>query len=86
LNIGGRMTLPVGERTFRVKVYPRSAKPRITEEPDGSLKVYVAAAPDKGKANDEVIKTLAGHFGVSKTSVQIVRGQASREKLVRLGE
>jgi uncharacterized protein (TIGR00251 family) len=80
------MDVPVDERTVRVKVYPRSAKPRVVEEPDGVFKVYVAAAPDKGKANDELLKALSRHFGVSKTSLQIIRGQASREKLVRLSE
>jgi uncharacterized protein YggU (UPF0235/DUF167 family) len=46
--------------------------------------VYVSAAPEKGRANSEVIKALSRHLGVNRASLEITRGETSREKLVRI--
>ena len=37
-----------------------------------------------GKANAELIKFLAGFFGVSKGDIEIICGETSRDKLVRV--
>jgi hypothetical protein len=44
----------------------------------------VAAPPEKGKANKELIKLLAGALGVRKDQVEIVSGQRARRKRVRV--
>lgn len=49
---------------------------------DGTLKVKVHAVAEKGRANDELVRVLAEHFGVSKSSITIVRGQTSTRKCV----
>lgn len=67
-----------------MKVYTKASRPRVTEEEDGSYRVYVSAAPEKGKANDEVLKALSRHLGLGKTALEIVRGQTARDKLIRL--
>ena len=46
------------------------------------LGVKVAAPPDKGKANKSVIVLLAKQFGLTKSSVSVAAGQASRLKTV----
>jgi uncharacterized protein (TIGR00251 family) len=46
------------------------------------LKVRVKAAPDKGRANDEVIELLSEYFRVPRLCVTIARGAASRNKLI----
>jgi uncharacterized protein (TIGR00251 family) len=51
---------------------------------DGSLKVKVAAVPEKGKANDELCEVLAKHFGVPKGGVEVISGQTSTRKRVRI--
>ena len=51
---------------IQVKVKPNSKKPGITEEEDGSLLVRLKSLPVDGKANKELIQTLAKHFGVAK--------------------
>lgn len=51
---------------------------------DGTLKVRVAAAPEKGKANAELLSFLARHYGVSRNDVSIVTGAASPLKHVRI--
>jgi len=71
-------------RMVSVKVCTGSSKPRVEEEPDGSYRVYVAASPERGKANVELLKVIARYLGVAKSSISIVRGQTSREKLLKI--
>ena len=71
--------------TRRVKVIPRSPKSEIAGEmADGTLKVKVAAPPEKGKANDVLCAFLAEHYGVPRSAVTIVSGHAATLKLVRI--
>ena len=49
------------------------------------LEVRVAAAPADGAANAEVVALLAKLLGLAKRDVEIVGGETSRHKRVRLG-
>jgi uncharacterized protein YggU (UPF0235/DUF167 family) len=44
--------------------------------------VRIAAAPEGGRANDELVRLLASVLGVSERSVSIVAGRHSRSKVV----
>jgi uncharacterized protein (TIGR00251 family) len=69
--------------TLRVKVIPRSAKTEIVGQmADGTLKIRIAAPPEKGKANAELIRFLAAHYGVSR--VEIISGHTAALKMVLL--
>ena len=69
----------------RVKVIPRSAKTEVAGElADGTLKVRVAAPPEKGKANEELCRFLAECHGVAKSAVRVISGHTSARKLVRI--
>jgi uncharacterized protein (TIGR00251 family) len=71
--------------TIRVKVIPRSVKTEIAGKmADGTLKVKVAAPPEKGKANEALCVFLAGHYKVPRASVTIVSGQSAALKLIRV--
>ena len=50
----------------------------------GIIKVNIAAVPEKGKANRELIKLLAGEFKVDKDKIKIVSGKSSKLKLVKI--
>ena len=41
-------------------------------------------APDKGKANEDVIKILAKHFKTSKGCITIVKGLTSNKKIIKI--
>lgn len=70
---------------IRVKVIPKSSKTELAGYlPDGTWKVRVAAAPEKGKANRALCEFLAGHLGVAKSKVRIVSGGTSHLKRVRV--
>jgi uncharacterized protein YggU (UPF0235/DUF167 family) len=49
-----------------------------------SWKVRVAAAPERGKANDAVLELLAETLAVPRASVTLVSGGSSRNKIVEL--
>ncbi|MGF1578140.1 MAG: DUF167 domain-containing protein [Gemmataceae bacterium] len=63
-----------------VKAQPAAKKSNIVGEQAGALKVAVTAAPEQGKANKALIQTLAKELGFKKSQVEIVSGQASRDK------
>lgn len=70
---------------YNVHVKPGSKKgPLVEQGSDGELVVYVRARAVDGKANDAVIVLLAKHFGVPKSRIEIVRGQTSRHKTIRV--
>jgi hypothetical protein len=54
--------------------------------PDGTWKVKVAAAPEKGKANRALCAFLAEKLGVAKSKVHIVAGETSQLKRIRVDE
>ena len=69
---------------LRVRVQPRASANEITGVRDGTLLVRVTAAPADGKANHAVRKLIARRLRMGVTRVEIVRGAASRDKVLRL--
>lgn len=67
-----------------VRVKPGSRKGPLVETSDDGLTVYVRERAVDGAANAGVIAALAAHFEVSKSRIEIVRGQTSRIKHVRV--
>ena len=66
-------------------IKPNSAKgPLVELQPDGSLIVYVREVPEKGRANDALVKLLADHLDLPKSCVSITRGHTSRHKIVEI--
>ena len=70
---------------LRVKVIPKSPKSEIVDEmADGTLKIRIAAPPEKGKANAELIKFLSKHFSVNKDQISIISGKSDPLKLIKI--
>ena len=72
--------------TFQVRATPRAKRNKVQRQPDGSLKVYVTAPPEDGRANEAVIEVLAEFFGVKRRQVEIISGATSRNKVVRVAD
>ncbi len=81
---GSFMTQTRDGTLLAVKVVPGARAERIGPVAGGRLRVAVTAAPEKGKANRELVKLLAGRLGVRKSDISIERGETAREKLVLL--
>jgi uncharacterized protein len=73
-----------GALIFKVKVSPRASRTAIAGEHGGMLKIQLAAPPVDGAANDELTRTLAKAFGVSRSSVRIAAGTTSKFKRVNV--
>jgi hypothetical protein len=70
---------------INVKISPKSARSEVVGTlADGTLRVKVAAAPEKGKANEELCNVMAKHFGVPRSSVTILAGATSQRKRIRI--
>lgn len=70
---------------IRVKVIPKSSKTELVGVlPDGTWKVKVAAAPEKGKANRALCDFIAEHLDVAKSRVRIASGETSHLKRIHI--
>jgi len=66
-------------------VIPKSSKTELVGlMPDGTYKIKVAATPEKGKANRALCEFLAEHFDVGISQVQILSGETSHIKRIRI--
>ena len=69
---------------IEVRVKPLARKTALAGLYADRLKVQVSAAPDKGKANRELVDLIAKEFDIAKSDVTIIKGQKSRNKTIVL--
>jgi uncharacterized protein (TIGR00251 family) len=69
---------------LHVRVQPKARANAVKGWHGAALRVSVTAAPEDGKANRAVIDLLAETFDVAPSSINLVRGAASRDKWFRL--
>jgi uncharacterized protein len=70
---------------LRVRVKPNSRTSALSQEEDGTWLARLRSPPVDGKANQELIELIAGHFRCRKSAVSIKSGARGRVKLVRIG-
>ena len=66
-----------------IKAVPGASKSAFGEVKDGRLKVRIAAAPEDGKANEELRSFLAKTLELSKKDIVLESGAKSRLKTLR---
>jgi uncharacterized protein (TIGR00251 family) len=69
---------------LKVYLQPKSSKNEVMGLYRDGIKVKVTAPPVEGKANEALIRLLAKEFGISPSSIQIIKGLHSREKTLRI--
>ncbi len=69
---------------LNVRAAPRSSRAGLDGTVGDAVKVRVRSAPVDGKANKELIETLADAFRVAKSAVSFVSGETSKTKRVLL--
>ncbi len=67
-----------------VKVKARSRRNEVARREDGSFLVSTTAPPEGGRANAAVISLLAQYMDKPKSSIRIVKGVASRSKIIEI--
>lgn len=73
-----------GGVTLKVRVQPRAGRTEIAGEHAGAIKLRIAAPPLEGRANKECKRYLAKLLKVGATSVEIISGESSRDKVIRV--
>lgn len=71
-------------RIIQVKVIPKSSKQRISEVSPENFKVWVHSAPEKGRANEEVIELMSDYFNIPPSRVKLIKGERSRTKTLAI--
>ncbi|MEJ2344154.1 MAG: DUF167 family protein [Gammaproteobacteria bacterium] len=69
---------------MNIRLQPRASRDEIVGAQGTRLKIRITAPPVEGKANAHLVRFLAKAFGVSRSQVLLVSGEASREKRVRV--
>jgi len=69
---------------FTAKIVPGSSRTALGGLLDDMIKIKIAAAPEKGKANQCLVAFLAKRLGVKKNAVQIVSGQTHPVKQLQV--
>ena len=69
---------------LKVKAVPGASRSEIVGRLGEALKIRVAAPPEGGKANREILELLAERLGLPAAAVTLVSGAASSAKVVEL--
>ena len=69
---------------IEIKVTTKASVAKVIGYENGQLRVKISAAPDKGKANAQLIELLSEFFKVPKSKIKIISGETSRIKLVEV--
>lgn len=64
-----------------IRISPNAKKNEIIKDGD-TIKVKITAQPIDGKANKAVIEFLSKNFKIPKTSIQILKGETSKDKTI----
>lgn len=67
-----------------LKVIPRSYKSQIIGIENESLRLRLKASPVDGAANEALVEFLGELFNCSKNHFNILRGQHSKHKVIRI--
>lgn len=69
---------------IQVKVSPNAKEAKVEKENERALRVKVNAPARGGKANKRLIEILAEYFSKPKSSIKIVKGLTSKNKMVEI--
>jgi uncharacterized protein len=86
--LGDDVLIPVSDHplgaTFAIRVQPRAARTAITGTVGDRLKLSLSAPPLDGRANLAVVEFFSEIFSVPRSTVQVVAGERSRNKVIRI--
>lgn len=74
----------MAETLLKLHVTPRGSRSEITGWRDDTLCVKITAPPVEGAANAAIVKFIADSLKVRKSQVELISGERSREKTVRI--
>ncbi len=72
-----------GQKIF-ITAKPSARENRVERIDPTHFKIWVKEPPDEGRANTAVLRELAGFLGVPKSSLELVSGHKSKQKVFSL--
>ena len=81
---GAQLRMTLKQSTLDVRVQPKAKQNSIDVLKDGTVRIRVTAAPERGKANYAVIQVLAKRLGVARSTITVRRGTTSRLKTLHI--
>lgn len=70
--------------TIAIKAIPNAPRSEVVGWLGDALKVKVHAPPVEGRANEALCEFLADELDLPRRAVSVLRGDTSRQKLVRI--
>ena len=67
---------------INVSVTPNSRRPSVSKIDEERYEVKVDEKPEGGRANARLVEILSEYFGIGKSSISIIKGFRSRDKVV----
>jgi uncharacterized protein YggU (UPF0235/DUF167 family) len=78
------LSLGPGTVTLNVMARPGASHVGLLRVDPRGLVIGIAATPERGKANAELINTVAQMAGVARSAVELVAGASARQKSLRI--
>jgi uncharacterized protein len=76
--------MAVASTRLKLRVVPGAGRSEVVGRYGAAWKIRVGAAPERGRANAELLELLSKRLGVRPAELSIVSGRASRDKVVEL--
>jgi uncharacterized protein len=73
-----------GATRLKLRVVPGAKSPGIVGRHGDAWKLRVAAAPERGRANDAALELLADTLRIQPDDVRLLSGHGSRDKVVEV--
>ncbi len=67
-----------------IKTKPGAKIEQVKKIDETHFEVWVKEPPKEGKANEALLKVLAKYFGIPKSRLEIISGQASKQKIIEI--
>ena len=72
------------QTTLDIRVLPRSSRNEIVEKQGNIYRIKLTAPAIEGKANKALITLLSKRLGLPKAKIQLISGERSRTKSIRI--
>ena len=75
---------PVPSCTLELKTIPNAPRTALVGWLGSALKIKVHAPALEGRANDALLSYLADELGIARRAITLIRGDKSRQKIIRV--
>ncbi len=74
----------MSDTIINVRVHAGARERSLADDGAGNIQIHTPIAPEKGRANKDVVDMLAEHFNVPKSCVILLRGESGSKKKFKI--